>query len=762
MKTRLFLFLLFIFPFIHMQAQTYSTPTNFDIRLKNSKKVELNWDLSQGDSLPVSYRLKRNGETVDSLSGYSVAYVDSLSTDGKYTYQLTAFYGDNMSLEVEETPEALIGYALPIDFNYAISELFNVNLMWNLSEGEIYPIGYKLFRNEELITELSGYEVNSYIDLLLRDGTYNYKLMAVYEDDQTAFAENEPVVELEIEYGLPVNFSSIMEEENTVLFTWGVTNEENMPILFRLLRNEILIASIASNEFMYIDSNIKAGTSTYRLLADYENDTSITAEEDIVITVDYAIPSHFTYSIKNGNNVILDWMNLKRGIYPTSYQVMRNDEMIAEIAGESFSYADTNLSNGNYSYELIVYYGNDTNLTLALDSVVQITQTYAFPVNFKYVVDNYDVFLSWYLPYDDGILPLFYKMIRNGDTIATFSIDSNSFIDTGLALGLYSYQLMVYYPKDTIIKIEIDSILIINCYVIPTNLIHSIVNGNNVILSWAITGECILPELYQIERNDSIIDSISGIETMYIDTGLLLGQTYLYRLVVSYTDTSIIIEDTNSVTVTEIEEEEKYAVPRNFECNIENKDDVVLTWNVLDRGEQMRPLTYKILRNDSIITEIVEDSIRFFVIFDSNLMIGEYIFKLTTSYEDSTSITSEEISLFIDTSNQQIYIEEDEVFEQHFVDSGATFLSPPLNFSDTVQNNTVILTWEIPTGGAIPLTYKIERNNTVIAEVSGNTFTYSDVNLEIGTYVYRISAVFNENTIYTATDICIATILSCD
>ena len=745
MKTRLFLFLLFIFPFIHMQAQTYSTPTNFDIRLKNSKKVELNWDLSQGDSLPVSYRLKRNGETVDSLSGYSVAYVDSLSTDGKYTYQLTAFYGDNMSLEVEETPEALIGYALPIDFNYAISELFNVNLMWNLSEGEIYPIGYKLFRNEELITELSGYEVNSYIDLLLRDGTYNYKLMAVYEDNQTAFAENEPVVELEIEYGLPVNFSSIMEEENTVLFTWGVTNEENMPILFRLLRNEILIASIASNEFMYIDSNIKAGTSTYRLLADYENDTSITAEEDIVITVDYAIPSHFTYSIKNGNNVILDWMNLKRGIYPTSYQVMRNDEMIAEIAGESFSYADTNLSNGNYSYELIVYYGNDTNLTLALDSVVQITQTYAFPVNFKYVVDNYDVFLSWYLPYDDGILPLFYKMIRNGDTIATFSIDSNSFIDTGLALGLYSYQLMAYYPKDTMITISFDTVTIIKVYAVPGNL-FIVQYRNNIILSWYITKNGELPINFQINRNDSIIAVLSTENNMYIDSNLEIGN-YLYKFITNYSDTIITIEDDSLIVINEI-----YKDPILFDYSIQDTNDVVLEWNV----PEIEIVDSFLIERDSIIIAKLNNDV--FMYIDTNLSFNNYLYRLHILYENDSTVIAEN-DLFV-----SVYQATDEVEEYivEIIDSGSTYYSPPVNLKDTVEGNSVVLSWDPPAGGITPVSYRIERNNTVLIEVSGSTLTFSDSDLEIGTYVYRISAIYNDDKIYPSWGARIATIQSCD
>lgn len=419
----------------------------------NNKDINLTWNITEGEIQPLSFLLYRNNLPLTSLGGDSRFYVDANLELGIYTYRFDILYEDNTTLATEDYV-INFNYALPVEFHYNINNYYNVHLNWDITEGDITPINYQILRNDSVIASIPENEL-AYIDSNLSVGNYIYKISAEFTDT-TILIEDELNVTIYGEYAVPTAFMHIIENQNDIFLNWGISNKDNKPLSFRIERNENIIDTIEGNEFIYTDSNVKAGSYTYRLLADYANDTTIITDKELHITIDYTVPSDFTYSVQYENNVVLNWINYGEGIRPSSYHIARNDDIIAILPENAVSYTDTNLEEGTYIYSLIVFYGEDTIITLPLDSIVTISYNYAVPTNLSYTIENKDVNLSWYLPYDEGILPLFYKMIRNGDTIAEFSIDSNSFIDTGLALGLYSYQLIAYYPKDTMIKREFE------------------------------------------------------------------------------------------------------------------------------------------------------------------------------------------------------------------------------------------------------------------------------------------------------------------
>ncbi|MFA7401267.1 MAG: hypothetical protein WCZ21_01890 [Bacteroidales bacterium] len=698
---------------------------SFDL---NNNAITLTWNITEGEIQPLSFLLYRNNLPLTSLGGDSRSYIDQNLELGIYTYRFDILYEDNTTLATEDYV-INFNYALPEGLNYNINNFYNVHLNWNITEGEITPISYQILRNDSVIASIPENEL-AYIDSNLSVGNYIYKISAEFTDT-TILIEDELNITIYGEYAVPTVFMHIIENQNDIFLNWGISNKDNKPVSFRIERNENIIDTIEGTEFIYTDSNVKAGSYTYRLLADYVNDTTIIADKELHITIDYAVPSDFTYSVKYENNVVLNWMNYGEGIRPSSYHITRNDDTIAILPENAVSYTDTNLEEGEYIYSLIVYYGEDTIITLPLDSIVTISYHYAVPTNLSYTIENKDVNLSWYLPFDEGILPLFYKMIRNGDTIAEFSIDSNSFIDTGLALGLYSYQLIAYYPKDTIILISFDTVIINKIYAFPGNLFINQFR-NNVILSWYITENGELPVNFQINRNDSIIAVLSTENNMYIDSNLEIGN-YLYKFITNYSDTIITIEDDSLIVINEI-----YKDPILFDYSIQDTNDVVLIWNV----PEIEIIDSFLIERDSIIIATLNNDV--FEYIDSNLSFNNYLYRLHILDEnDSTIIAENELFVSVYQATDEV---EDYIVE--IIDSGATYFSPPLNFSETVQNNTVVLTWETP-AGAIPLSYTIERNNTVIAELSGTTLTYSDINLEVGTYVYRICARFDSLGIYS-------------
>ena len=81
-------------------------------------------------------------------------------------------------------------------------------------------------------------------------------------------------------------------------------------------------------------------------------------------------------------------------------------------------------------------------------------------------------------------------------------------------------------------------------------------------------------------------------------------------------------------------------------------------------------------------------------------------------------------------------------------------LQPPTNFSLTTQSRNVILNWDISSGAQ---SYYVYRDDIMIANTTANTYT--DANLEHGTYRYYLKSKYANNQLSNATSTLTATML---
>ena len=74
-------------------------------------------------------------------------------------------------------------------------------------------------------------------------------------------------------------------------------------------------------------------------------------------------------------------------------------------------------------------------------------------------------------------------------------------------------------------------------------------------------------------------------------------------------------------------------------------------------------------------------------------------------------------------------------------------LAPPTNLTFTTENgNDIVLTWEPPVFPEVRglFGYKVLRGSSFIATITDNeTFTYTDENVEDGTYIYSVRAIYS-------------------
>jgi hypothetical protein len=128
-----------------------------------------------------------------------------------------------------------------------------------------------------------------------------------------------------------------------------------------------------------------------------------------------------------------------------------------------------------------------TYLYLDTFSIFELIDVINPPQNFAAnVIDDNDVVLTWSAPATRDLLG--YKLYRNGTLIHTISTPATlTYTDMNLAVGNYSYTLTAYYDGGESTPAGPVAVTI-TALLPPANLAASIVNYNNVHLTWDAPG----------------------------------------------------------------------------------------------------------------------------------------------------------------------------------------------------------------------------------------------------------------------------------
>jgi len=151
-------------------------PTELGANIININDVMLEWNMPGNHREFQYFQIYRNDELyaeVDEPSEYP--YIDVNLAPGDYSYYVIAVYDEGNS-EPSNTVDVLITLPAPSDLT-ATNAGSNVFLQWTAPTLERPFTGYKIYRNEELLTE---HDQTWYIDLNVPSGTYEYYVTALY------------------------------------------------------------------------------------------------------------------------------------------------------------------------------------------------------------------------------------------------------------------------------------------------------------------------------------------------------------------------------------------------------------------------------------------------------------------------------------------------------------------------------------------------------------------------------------------------------
>jgi hypothetical protein len=142
--------------------------------------ITVTWEAPE-EGTPDGYNIYRNGSKLNDEPLTETIFTVGNITEGVYAYSVTAVYGTKESYA--ETSNVICNFApceMPLELT-GIDEEKTAILTWSEPEGAEGLLGYNLYRDEVKINE-TLIEEKEYRDEELENGTYIYKVSAIYEN----------------------------------------------------------------------------------------------------------------------------------------------------------------------------------------------------------------------------------------------------------------------------------------------------------------------------------------------------------------------------------------------------------------------------------------------------------------------------------------------------------------------------------------------------------------------------------------------------
>jgi hypothetical protein len=691
---------------VNVTVEVRYPPTGVTATVANGVNVQVRWLNPQVTRALTNYLVYRNGQIIAAVYSPGLSYLDQNLPNGVYTYNISAVYSGIESPQ-SSTVTATIEVLYPPTALTATVTLAEVHLNWTVpvNSGGLNRsfLGYKVYRNTQLIGTINNVNTHVYTDPALPNGTYSYAVSAVYSAGESSQATTGSVI-IEILYP-PTNLQANANGGNIAL-TWtaAATEPSGREIssraftTYKVYRDNVLIGQ--PNTTNFADVVTVNGNYVYYVTAQYDSGES---EHSNNVQVFVEIPYPPTALIANvvADDVNLTWSapanrDSQRALI--AYQVFRNNILINSVTATN--YTDSDLANGQYDYFVKAVYEN--SISIPSSTVTAIVEVLYPALNLQYSVSNRNnVALAWSAPLQSGGLRNLsgYEIYRNNSYLNT-TVDL-SYNDLALADGTYSYQIVAIYNSGS--AAAGNSVVASIEYPYPPSTVSSVVNGSAVTVSWSIVPGTNVS--YMLYRDSVLLTTTTNLS--FTDLNLNNGSYTYYIISANASDSGISDASASTTAVVNV----PYP-PRNLQASVTG-NAVALTWLAPVTGNRVVQ-SYKIWRNGSQIG--TSNTLNY---NDSGLSNGNYDYYITAVYESAESIPSNTVVATVEV------------------------LYPAGNFTYILNGNNVNLSWTAATSrsGERSFTgYRVYRNGFQIAMV--NDLFYHDLNLANGNYSYYVIAAY--------------------
>jgi large repetitive protein len=433
---------------------------------------------------------------------------------------------------------------------------------------------------------------------------------------------------------------------------------------------------------------------------------------------DLLAPTGLTSSIRNGNDIVLNWGASQYAEKYNVYQISETGEKTLVTSTSAQTYNITKTEQGSYSYTVSAYhslYGESpASETINVEVVYPVIKQ---PSNLSFTVSNgTNVTLKWqaenyatsYKIYEeiDGQLEL--KNTVTGTSVTFSNLPSKDYV-----YRVYTYSdRFGESAEGSQVSLTVSSIVMAP----PNNLTYKIQNINDAVLSWESVPFATGYKVYQVVNGEKTLKStVTGTGVTYT---MLPGGEYEFEV---YTYSNQFGEsEIGSKLSLSIDTVPVYP-PDTISYKIQNGNDIVLNWSSAANASNYK--VYQIINGQKVLKNTITGTTTTF----TNMPSGNYQFEVhTNSTRFGESDEGTQISLVLDP----------------------IFMNAPENADYVVNNgNNVAIKWDPVDYATSYKIYQIVDGEKVLKSTVSNT-NVSLSNLpegEIQYEIYSYSSRFGES-----------------
>jgi len=481
---------------------------------------------STGDNSTVTNYVDRMSLVIGNSYTYKIFATDLSGNISDFSNEATAITPDDLAPTL---PSISAGTITPS----------SVQIMWHPSVDNFGVAGYDIYRDNSIITTITG---NSYTDVGLTNGTeYTYAIdvfdingnYSVLSNVLTiSTLDNEPPSTPVISVGT-ITTSSIQ-------VLWDASTDNIAISGYDIYRGTSSIVYIASTtDTSYTNTGLSVGTSyTYRIKAkDISGNATVYSNAITASTLDNVVPS--TPVISAGTvtptSAQISWTASTDNVAVSGYDIYRDTFTTPVTSITGISYTDTTLvPSVTYTYKIK---SKDTSNNFSSFSNTVIINTLdnvapSTPVISAGTINATSVQILWNASTDNTAVSG-YDIYRNTFTTPITSIVGTSYTDSSLiTTTTYVYKIK---SKDTSNNFSVFSNAITATTldnVVPSTPVISAgtITPATINIHWNASTDNVAVSGYDIYRDTftTPITSITG--TSYTDSGLISTTQYVYKI----------------------------------------------------------------------------------------------------------------------------------------------------------------------------------------------------------------------------------------
>lgn len=331
-------------------------------------------------------------------------------------------------------------------------------------------------------------------------------------------------------------------------------------------------------------------------------------------------PKNLKVNDVSSDSVSLSWEAATDNVGVMGYLVYRDNQLIQTVTDADLAYTDNGLTEDTtYTYEVraVDQAGNVSAASNAVTARTKLASSSppAVPLNLKVTsVTTDSVSLSWESA-TDSIDVIGYIIYRDNQLIqGVIGAEEVAYTDIGLMEDtMYTYQVRAVDQAGNISEMSntvtaktkpTEEIL---PPAAPLNLRIDDVTTNSVSLSWQEAIDNVDVASYNVYRDDQLVQTLTGTDLTYIDTGLMEATTYTYKIR-AVDQAGNLSEASNAVKArTKMTMEVSRPLPPTKLRSVRvTEHEVALMWDAPNESKEI--MSYQVYRNNVLVGEVAGET----------------------------------------------------------------------------------------------------------------------------------------------------------